>query len=96
MRFSLSLRILLVAICLVPHQVRAADTWNQLLARADSLSDAKNQDSAILIGNLSLERTRAEFGGSDTASASVMQRLASYNLFKASYDQAASLMPRPR
>jgi tetratricopeptide (TPR) repeat protein/CHAT domain-containing protein len=92
MWFSSSLIALFVAVCLVPHQVRASETWNQLLARADSLSDAKNQDSAILIGKLSLGKTRAEFGGSDTASASVMQRLASYYLFKASYDQADSLV----
>ncbi|MCX6827831.1 MAG: CHAT domain-containing protein [candidate division Zixibacteria bacterium] len=79
-------------VLLLSLRVGAAESWQDLLNRADSLSKAQYQDSAIFIGRLALEKTREEFGGNDTATARVLFLLGIYHYHKAAYGQADTLL----
>ena len=58
-KFSLSILILTFLILLsYPAQ---AQTWKELLQQADSLYDAANYDSAIVIGELSLKKDKKKY-----------------------------------
>ncbi len=91
MKLTRRLAILLGIMILGLQMPVSAETWKDLLDRADSLASARNQDSAIVIGRLALEETKAEFGGNDTATARVFNRLAVCYFYKGAYDQADTL-----
>ena len=55
-----------------------AQDWRELLTTADSLSKANNQDSAIAIGNKTLQKVSDELGPNDTATASALISLGRY------------------
>jgi CHAT domain-containing protein/Tfp pilus assembly protein PilF len=57
-----------------------ADSWEDLLSTADSLYDADNLDSALILGKLALAKAEDEFGPEDTIVARVMNRLSAYDL----------------
>ncbi len=87
-RLSALVTALVILVVYVPA---SAESWQDLLSRADSLSKAQSQDSAIVIGRLALEKTQSQFGGNDTATARVLYRLGTYNYTKRSFGQADSL-----
>ena len=70
------------------------ESWKELLDEADSLSEAANYDSAIVLGNFALKEAEAQLGESDTSVALVLDQLGAYCYFKADYDQAESLWKR--
>jgi CHAT domain-containing protein/Tfp pilus assembly protein PilF len=85
----------LFAICFFfTWQSVAAESWKQLLDRADSLSNSQNLDSAIVIGKLALEKAEAEFGPEDTSVALVLHRLGNYNLSRPDYPEAQKYYER--
>jgi len=65
--------------------------WKELLDRADSLSAAQNQDSAIVVGQQALELAEKEFGKEDTVVALVLHRLGLYNDLSSNYAGAGPL-----
>jgi len=71
-----------------------SQTWKELLDQADSLSEAANYDSAIVIAQIALERAEGEFGGEDTAVARVLNGMGKYHYKQANYDTAESLWGR--
>lgn len=79
---------------LIANPSMPVESWRELLDQADSLSSAANYDSAIVLGNMALERAEAELGKSDTSVASVLDEMGAYHYFKADYDQAESLWKR--
>jgi len=72
----------------------SAENWKELLNRADSLSKAQNQDSAIVVGELALEKAIRQFGQMDTNTAQVFSKLGFYNYVKANFSEAESLTRR--
>lgn len=69
-----------------------AQTWKELLDRADSLSDIPKYDSAIVIAQIALERAKAQFGEKDSAVAWVLYLLGVYHLNIGDYNPADSLL----
>lgn len=69
-------------------------SWNELLAGADSLCKAQDYDSAISIGRRALDMAEAEFGLEDTCVALVLNELGTYYYYAAGYDEAESLCKR--
>lgn len=93
MKKSIFVSLLAIGLCLAWQNV-AGTTWNELLDLADSLSKAQNQDSAIVIGKLALEKAVEQFGEADSATALVWHRIGLYNYHKGNYDEAESLTKR--
>jgi tetratricopeptide (TPR) repeat protein/CHAT domain-containing protein len=62
-----------------------------LIHEADSLAKAYQLDTAVVLGNLALEKARKEFGASDTTVASAMSVLGKCSLQQAHYAQCESL-----
>jgi CHAT domain-containing protein/tetratricopeptide (TPR) repeat protein len=81
-------------IWLLPIAAAPSESWRELLDRADSLSNAANYDSALVLGTLALERAEAEFGSSDTAVALALDALGAYHYHQADYDSAEELWSR--
>ncbi|MFQ6031830.1 MAG: tetratricopeptide repeat protein, partial [Candidatus Zixiibacteriota bacterium] len=71
-----------------------AESWRELLNQADSLSNAANYDSAIIIGSMVLEKVEAQFGESDTTVAMILNRMGAYQYHRANYEEAESLWKR--
>ncbi|MGB7061289.1 MAG: CHAT domain-containing tetratricopeptide repeat protein [Candidatus Zixiibacteriota bacterium] len=71
-----------------------AQTWKELLDRADSLHEAAAYDSAILVGNLAFEKAEKEFGKNDTTVASVLDLLGECYLGQGNYTEADSILSR--
>jgi len=71
-----------------------AQTWKELLDQADSLSEAQNQDSAIVIGQVALERAEKEFGAQDSTVVLVLHRMGVYYYYQGNYGEAESLWER--
>lgn len=93
-RRSLSVIICAVSVSLIVGPSVLAESWKELLNEADSLSNAANYDSAIVLGNMALEQAEAELGESDTSVAFVLDEMGAYHYYKADYDQAESLWKR--
>ena len=72
----------------------STESWRQLLDQADSLSNAANYDSAIVIGRMVLEEVKTQFGEPDTTIALVLNRIGAYHYRQANYDEAESLWKR--
>ncbi len=83
--------VFLSAILTLPGKGVAAESWKQLLNRADSLCQAVKYDSAVVIGNIALEKARAEFGSEDTTVALALHRLGFYHWYLGHYLEAESL-----
>ncbi len=62
------------------------------MEKADSLCEWQKQDSAIAVGTLALEEARKTFGEKDSAVALVLHKLGFYNIYRAKYDIADSLL----
>ncbi len=86
--------VLSVPIWLLTVVSAPAQSWKELLDRADSLSRAANYDSALAIGRISLEEAEAQFGESDTIVALVLDQIGVYHYYLADYDQAESVWKR--
>jgi tetratricopeptide (TPR) repeat protein/CHAT domain-containing protein len=71
-----------------------SESWKELLDEADSLSNAANYDSAIVLGSLALKQAEEELGEDDTLVALVLDEVGAYHYFKADYDQAESVWKR--
>jgi CHAT domain-containing protein/tetratricopeptide (TPR) repeat protein len=71
-----------------------AETWKELLDRADSLYKAANYDSSIVLGELALEKATVRFGEIDTTTATVMHHLAIYNELVADYSESERLFKK--
>ena len=87
MKPKTSFAVILGMMILVSGVSLSAESWKELLDRADSLSKAENQDSAIIIGALALEMTKAELGGNDTATARALHQLALFHYNNADFDK---------
>ncbi len=87
--FGLSLIILL----LFGHSAQT-QTWKDLVDQADSLSEADNADSAIVMAKAALEKVEAQFGKSDTTVASVLNSLGKLYRKQAKYTDAEPLLKR--
>jgi CHAT domain-containing protein/tetratricopeptide (TPR) repeat protein len=68
----------------------SADTWKDLLDKADSLSSAANYDSALVLGKMALDKVKAQFGESDTMVALILDEVGAYHYYQASYEEAES------
>jgi hypothetical protein len=79
-----------LAICSTGSRA-GAETWEELLARADSLSEAQSQDSTIFVGKLALKKAQAKVGSRDTITARVLCGPGLYYYDKLVYDQADTL-----
>jgi CHAT domain-containing protein/tetratricopeptide (TPR) repeat protein len=88
--FLLAVTCLLV-ISLLAVVSASADSWRDLLDQADSLSNAANYDSAIILGRMALEEVQAQFGQSDTTVALVLNLLGTNYYLQAEYNEAESL-----
>ncbi len=84
----------IVLYCVLAVTSISAESWRQLLDQADSLSNAANYDSAIIVGKMALEEAKAQFGESDTTVASIINRLGAYHYHQANYEEAESLWKR--
>lgn len=73
---------------------RPGQIWNDLLNRADSLSSANSQDSAMTVGRLALAHAEAEFGAEDTVVAQVIHHLGIYSYHKGHYRTCDSIWKR--
>lgn len=71
-----------------------AQTWRELLNRADSLSKVAAYDSAIVLTRLALKTAEDQFGQDDTAGARVLDQMGVYYYYKADYVEAESLWKR--
>jgi tetratricopeptide (TPR) repeat protein len=92
MKIVLEVAVLwLVLMWLLAVVSEPAESWNQLLGEADSLSDAANYDSAIVLGNMALKQVETQFGKSDTRVALVLDQMGAYHYYRADYDEAESL-----
>jgi len=92
---SLCRVMILVLVLFLVFSISAnAETWKELLHRADSLSKAQNQDSAIVIGQMALEKAIEQFGEMDTNTALVLYRMGEFKRGKANYEEAESLHNR--
>jgi CHAT domain-containing protein/Tfp pilus assembly protein PilF len=78
-------------IWLVPIEAASSESWRQLLDRADSLSNAANYDSALVLGRMALEMAKTEFGELDTTVALVLDEMGAFHYHRADYDEAESL-----
>jgi len=72
-------------------QSASSQTWSELLAKADSLSNVAEYDSAILVGKTALEKAETRFGKEDTTVAAVLYALGAYHHKKRNFVEAESL-----
>jgi CHAT domain-containing protein len=73
---------------------RPGQIWNDLLNRADTLSVANNQDSAMTVGRLALANAEAEYGVEDTVVAHVIHHLGLYSFRKGRFKTCDSIWKR--
>ncbi|MCK4856500.1 MAG: tetratricopeptide repeat protein, partial [candidate division Zixibacteria bacterium] len=78
--------------CLTPYS--NAETWQELLHKADSLLEVQNLDSAILVSCLALERAEKEYGTEDTNVARVLNQLGLCYYYTGDYTRAETLYKR--
>jgi CHAT domain-containing protein/tetratricopeptide (TPR) repeat protein len=71
-----------------------AETWQELLAKADSLRGAAQFDSALVLAQRALEITEREYGGEDTATASVARAIGCTYLEQANFGEAERYLKR--
>ena len=71
-----------------------AETWQELLARADSLREAAQFDSALVLAQRALDITEREYGGEDTATASVVRAIGRTYLEQANFGEAERYLKR--
>lgn len=62
--------------------------WKKLLDSANSLSDAGNQDSAIVIARQALDLAEFEFGKMDTTVASICHKIGVYYYYNSEFSKA--------
>jgi tetratricopeptide (TPR) repeat protein/CHAT domain-containing protein len=72
----------------------SAESWEEMLRDADSLSNAANYDSALILGRMALEQARTRFGEQDTTVALILEKMGAFHYHRADYDQAESLWKR--
>lgn len=84
----------LLVVFLLVQQPGQAQTWQELMEQADSLSDAQNQDSAITLGNMALGQVEREFGTEDTTLAGVLHSLGNFHYINADYTAAEEFFVR--
>ena len=90
-RFRLFMFVLVWAGFLLCFYTQAR-TWKELLTKADSLSDAADYDSAIVITQMALKNAETQLSESDTTIARFLYRLGVYHLNLGDYDPADSLL----
>jgi tetratricopeptide (TPR) repeat protein/CHAT domain-containing protein len=83
--------ILFFSLILLPVVLGAEESWDTLLDRADSLSAAGWEDSALAIGQAVLERAVAEHGQTDSTVATVLFRMGVLNHHAGRYDESEIL-----
>ena len=65
-----------------------AETWQELLARADSLRKATKTDSALVVAKQALENVELTNGKEDTTTATVVELIGEILEDQAHYDEA--------
>ncbi len=78
-------------IWLLPMQAAPAESWKQLLDRADSLSNAANYDSALVLGRIALEQGKTQSAEQDTTVALILEKMGAFRYHRADYVEAESL-----
>ncbi len=86
--------ILLASIFIIPNATIAVESWKQILDRADSLCQAAEYDSALVIGSMALEKAREQYGPEDTTVALVLHRLGVYHWLLYQLSDAESFYTR--
>ncbi|HKZ21636.1 MAG TPA: tetratricopeptide repeat protein, partial [candidate division Zixibacteria bacterium] len=87
MKIKFTLGGLAVALILA-WQTSTGQTWTELLNQADSLANAAKYDSAIIMGQIALEKVEIQFGKLDTAVALTVHKLGVFNYEKGNYAAA--------
>jgi len=83
-----------VLILLLSGYSASGQTWKDLMGQADSLSEAGNLDSAVVIAEAALQKAEVQFGKSDTTVASVLHSLGKLHYYQAGYADAESFWRR--
>jgi CHAT domain-containing protein/Tfp pilus assembly protein PilF len=90
MSFAEKMVILITILVLFSGIATRAETWEELLEQADSLSLERNPDSALALGKRALELAEQEFGREDTNVALILHYMGVFSYEKGHFDQAKS------
>lgn len=86
--------IVIIFISLLSSFPARAETWQELRSQADSLMAANENDSAMAVARRALDLTSRQYGGSDTASASVLSLVGELYAKLSRYTEAEPLYKR--